>query len=111
MSTFDVLKDIANSIQEKIQFTYDVPSNHDDGRMPVLDLKVSIDDKGKVKHKFYKKPMSHPHTIMNRSAMSMAVKRSTIFMEMMRRIKNNSSNDDWNIISEDLLFYMNSLCM
>ena len=108
-ATFEVLQQIANTIRPEIQFTTDVPSNHADKMMPVLDLNVSINPDGIVKHKFYKKEISHPLTIMKRSALSMTTKRSTIFNEMMRRIKNNSNNDDWTTIAEDLSEYSNCL--
>ena len=44
--------DVANSIEEDIM-TYDVPSRNDDGKMPVLDLNVWIDENFKIKLKFF----------------------------------------------------------
>ena len=34
-----VVKDIANSVHPMIQMEEDFPSNHDDGKLPILDLK------------------------------------------------------------------------
>jgi hypothetical protein len=34
---------IANSIDPNVQFTVDVPGNHDSGRIPVLDLEMWIE--------------------------------------------------------------------
>ena len=44
----EVVKDIGNSIHPSIQFDVDYPSNYEDGKMPLLDLKVWIqeDDDG-----------------------------------------------------------------
>ena len=38
--TAEIMASIANSINPAIQVTLDYPSNHIDGRMPVLDLKI-----------------------------------------------------------------------
>ena len=37
-----ILKDIANTIYDCVQFTVDCPSNNDSGKVPVLDLNVYI---------------------------------------------------------------------
>ena len=44
--TMDILRAIADSIDPNVQFTTDSPINHDDKRMPVLDLKVWVMDLG-----------------------------------------------------------------
>ena len=46
---------------------------------------------------------------MKRSAISMGVKRSTIFSEMMRRIRNTSNSLGWTEIARHLSKYMDSL--
>ena len=38
--TFDVLLEVANSIDENIQFTAEVPSTQANGRLPILDTEV-----------------------------------------------------------------------
>ena len=38
--TAKVLNMIADTLEMDLKFTYDVPSNHSDLRMPVLDLKI-----------------------------------------------------------------------
>ena len=40
--TFEVLKDVGNSIFECIQFTIDVPSLNENGKLPVLDLNLKL---------------------------------------------------------------------
>ena len=44
--TAKVLNSIANSIDDMISFTHDVPSNYSDGFLPVLDVKVKLQDSG-----------------------------------------------------------------
>ena len=51
----EVIKDIANSIHDMIEFTVDVPSNYADGKMPVLDMKVWLNDISEIDFMFYEK--------------------------------------------------------
>ena len=41
-NTFDIIQKIGDGIQESIKLTTDVPSNHDDKKVPILDLKCWI---------------------------------------------------------------------
>ena len=52
--TMNIIKQVANSIDKHIQVTYDVPSYHDDGYVPILDVKVKLNSNGKLEHIFYK---------------------------------------------------------
>jgi hypothetical protein len=111
--TFNVLQAIANSIHPQIQLTLDIPGNHTDGRMPVLDLKIWVhkDSLGlhTIHHTFYKKPVSSPYTILNTSAMSMAVKRETHFQEALRRMKNVDPAQPWEEKARHLSEWTNML--
>ena len=40
--TMDVIQEIANGINPMIQLTVDTPCNYEDGKMPVLDVKVNV---------------------------------------------------------------------
>ena len=46
--TMDIVKNIADNISENIKVTYDIPSNHDDHRVPILDLKAGVNKEGKI---------------------------------------------------------------
>ena len=60
--TFSVLEAIANTLNGDIQMESDVPSNHDSGRLPVLDLEMFMTGEG-VEFSFYQKPMNSPFAI------------------------------------------------
>ena len=80
--TMSILSSIVNQIEENLQTTYDYPSLNADFRMLALDLKIWLDSQtGRCCHVFYKNPMPHPLTIMQRSAISSTVKRATLFQE------------------------------
>ena len=41
--TFEIIQEIGNDIHHSIQLTTDVPSNNEDGKVPILDLKCWIE--------------------------------------------------------------------
>ena len=68
--TMKVFGDIANSIDPAIQVEIDYPSKNVDKMMPILDMKMAMDNNNLVKYKFYRKPQSNKYTMMERSALS-----------------------------------------
>ena len=67
LRTMNLLKSISNTINDCIQYTVDCPSLNTDGRVPILDLGVSVED-GKVVHDHYEKPCASKFVIPYRSA-------------------------------------------
>ena len=82
---------VANTLDPNLQFTSDCPSQHQDGKLPILDIQVWVED-GKVRHTFYRKECASVQTILQASALSAGVKRATLFSEGMRRM---SALDKW----------------
>ena len=89
--TMEVFKDIANSIDKSIKVEVDFASKHEDGMMPILDMKMSIKE-NMVVYKFFKKPQSNKFIRMARSALPDKIKRSTLTNEAMRRLHCCSPN-------------------
>ena len=59
--TFSILKLIANSIVDMISWEVDLPEYYPDRRIPVLDLKVGLDNtdtNAPIRHSYYQKPMA-----------------------------------------------------
>ena len=106
--TFQQLRDIANTLDENIQMTLDVPSLHEDGRLPVLDLGLYVVNK-QIKTSFYSKPMSSPYQIHFRSAIPSRTKRDTLLQEGIRRFRNSGPNVSNLEIQNVFSKYMNSL--
>jgi hypothetical protein len=79
--TMEVMRDMSNSINPRIKLVEDFPSNHPDGKMPVLDLKVWMDENGRVAYKFFRKPMANVRTTIKVSAFPNKVKRMTHIQE------------------------------
>ena len=94
---------MANTIRPAIQMEGDCGSRHQDGYIPVLDLKMKTilihqkEQEGtpeimfyQISFKFFKKPMAHPTIMHVRTVMTDKVKRETTSNELMRRLLNTS---------------------
>ena len=88
--TMNVIQKVANSIDKNIRVTYDVPSLHEDGRVPILDVKVRTDKCGRVEYIFYKKPAKNRFSVLKNSALSIKNKMTILTQECFRRLHNTS---------------------
>ena len=94
--TFELLKDIANSIDKDLQVTIEVPSDHPQlgNRLPFLDTMIWFEygDKncpqGKIMHKHYSKPMSSKLCVQVESAISDRDIRTINTQELIRCLRN-----------------------
>ena len=90
---------IANDMEPDLRMTVDYPSNHQDGRMPVLDMKIWMErtegNTNRMKHTFYEKPMTPMVTVRRDAALSWIVKKSALAGEVARRLLNCSRDLVW----------------
>ena len=91
------IKRIANKIHESIQVTIDYPSNHMNGRMPVLDLEQWIEEvevegtsKYQILHSHYMKNIASQNIVHKESALSMQTKISILVSDLVRVMRNVS---------------------
>ena len=83
---------MANSLEKDIQLTIDVPSNYEDKKLPVLDLKMWTEDRKnenggnyqEIMYQFYEKEMVAPRVINKESALPERVKATTLTQEIIR---------------------------
>ena len=87
--TMEIIKDIAESVDEMIEFTFDFPGNHKSRKMPVLDVEASInkEEQNKIEFEFYEKPTKNKNVIMRNSAIPSNQKRTILTQECLRRLK------------------------
>ena len=88
-----LFQQVGNSIHESIQLEIEVPSNHADNKMPILDLKVwieKIDEIYLILHEFYMKEVSTKSLILAQSALAWSVKRTVLTQEALRIMMNCS---------------------
>ena len=73
----------------------DLPSRYPDSKLPILDMKVWLDDKGNARYTHYEKPTASKQIISIRSAHSRSCKRSVHVNELVRRMLNISPSLSW----------------
>jgi predicted RNA binding protein with dsRBD fold (UPF0201 family) len=88
--TMDIVQQIANSVNPMIKLTVETPCNFADGKMPVLDVKVNVNEKepNRIDFEFFSKPTKNPRVILADSALSFAKKRTILTQECLRRLRN-----------------------
>ena len=103
--TMAVIKSIGNDIHPSIQLEVDCPSNYDDGKLPILDLKVwveSINGRNRILHEFYSKDIASKAVIHARSALSWKQKRTVLTQEILRVMLNCSEEISWELIVQHI---------
>ena len=87
--TMEIIKEIANSIEGMIQMTIDFPTNHQDLKVPMLDVKVWINSEvaNKVFYEFFEKPTKSVFVISKNSAMPLAKKIDALSQGVFRRLQ------------------------
>ena len=88
--TMEIIQVIANSINPMITLTVDTPCNYPDGKLPVLDFKVNVNEKenSRIDFEFYEKPTKNPMVVLASSALSNSQKRTILTQECLRRLRN-----------------------
>ena len=92
--TFKLMKEIGYSMYPCVKFTVDVPSFHLDGRLPLLDLVLEVNNE-QFDHGFYEKPCASEVVIPYTSAHSWKIKMSVMVEEGVRRLRNHSRGMDY----------------
>ena len=90
-SAMEAVQRVANTIHPSIRVTIDYPSNHVDGKLPVLDTKQWIEN-GKLMHTYYSKPMSSKYVVMESSALPEKVRTSILIADLLRIMRCVSPN-------------------
>ena len=95
--TMKKLQEIANSIHASIKVTTDFPSNHENGRMPILDTEQWIENvkignivKPQILHSHYSKSMTSKYVTLRNSAMPYQNKMSILIADLIRIMRNVS---------------------
>ena len=98
----NLVQKIGNSIHPSISLEVDYPSQHVDGKLPILDLKVWVESRrvqgvgegeNKVSvflHEFYSKDVASKCVVNGKSAMSWSCKRTILTQEVLRILRNCS---------------------
>ena len=110
VTNMNMLKEIANKIHESIQVEIDTPSMHEDNKLPILDLKVwieNIPNRGYyILHEFYCKNIASKSVIHARSSIPWANKRTILTQEVLRIMLNCSRKIPWSTVANHINQFM-----
>ena len=107
--TMQLLQTIANSIHPSIRMTIDYPSKYPDGKVPMLDVKMWIEEKEgrqQIVYEHYEKEMATKSVIHAASAIPKKTKRTVLTQEMLRRILHCSRHLEWEVVRKHLDNFM-----
>ena len=90
--TARILKEIANSVQNGIVMELDHPNKNDDKKLPILDMKVWLDEDKFAVYEHYEKPVANRQVVQAKSALSSRCKQSVHVNEVVRRLLNTSAD-------------------
>ena len=111
--TMGYIKKLAESIDDCIKVKTDECKNYCDGRMPILDLKVWIqeckDKERRIVYCHYMKDVATRGVINSNSAHGEKMKMNVMVNEMRRIIRNCSVNLEWEEKAEHLTYFMRRL--
>ena len=132
MEQFSIM---ASSLVNCLDFTWDIPSNHSNGMMPVLDTQMWVGEQARSKgildtispesnkitrlgnlkkvilFGFFKKPMANKCSNLQRSGIPESMKVNTAVQETLRRLKNTSRELRQTEMETTLKDYMGELAM
>jgi uncharacterized protein YktA (UPF0223 family) len=104
---------IADSIHKSIKVTGDIPSNYDDCKLPILDLKVWIGEVKPGVHKVitshYMKDVSTRAVIDHKSSHPMQMKRNVMINEVLRILRNCNEHCPWEEVTKHISYFMKRL--
>ena len=110
--TLNMIKNIGDDITPCIKLEADYPSNHEDNKLPILDMKVwptikeetfSLEGqysvtikRSTILHEFYQKGIANKSVIHAKSAMSFTSKRTMLTQDILRVLLRCSPHLPWN---------------
>ena len=108
------MKEIGNSIHESIQLEADYPELHTDKKLPLLDIKMWIEEHKTeddrpvniIMYEFYTKQVSSKAVIHEKSAMPKSLKRTVLTQEVLRILLRCSPKLPWEVTANHLSMFM-----
>ena len=99
--TMKLLQSIANTIHPSIRMTIDYPSRYTDGKVPMLNVRMWIEEvEGRrlILYEHYEKEMATKMVIHAESAIPKSVKRTVLTQEVLRIMLHCSRNLPWDVV-------------
>ena len=110
--TMNVFKGISETIHDSIKLKVDYPSKYEDRKIPILDLKVWIEeteDGSHIMYEHYEKEIASKQVIHANSVSSKKSKRTILTQEMLRILTHCSPKLPWARVCEHINRFMPKL--
>ena len=88
--TMNIVVEVAESIDNMIKFSVDLPEKNPSKKLAVLDLEVNINktEGNRVDYEFYEKPSKNNRVLLEDAALPSKQKRTILTQECLRRLRN-----------------------
>ena len=103
--TMKLLQTVANSIHPSIRMTIDYPSKYIDGKVPMLDVKMWLDEingRHVIVYEHYEKEIATKMVIHAKSAIPKRMKRTVLTQEVLRIMLHTSRNLPWDVVRQHI---------
>lgn len=100
-----LLQTIANTIHHSIRMTIDYPSKYADGKVPMLNVKMWIEEmngRRLILYEHYEKKMATKMVVHAKSAIPMKVKRTVLTQEVLRIMLHCSTTLPWEVVRDHI---------
>ena len=108
--TMKLLKRMGDDIHPSIQLEYECPSMHEDKKLPVLDVKIWIEEEDEgnacTLHEYYQKTVSSKMVVHARSSLPWDTKRTVITQDILRVLLRCSTKLPWATTKKHIEAYM-----
>ena len=107
------VKLLANTIHSNIKATCDYGSNYEDGKLPMLDVKMWIGESAqngtKILYEHYMTDVSSRHLLNYRSAHPESMKLNVLVNEALRIVRNCSKYLERSVVNQHLQYFVNRM--
>ena len=88
--SMEIILEIAESIDDIVKFSVDLPTKHENGKIAILDLEVNVnkEEQNRIDFEFYEKPSKNKRVILENAALPSKQKRTILTQECLRRLRN-----------------------
>ena len=106
--THPLVRQVAEAEDLMMKFTIDIPTDHDDNKISVLDLKIGLNKEmdDRIDYEFFEKPTRNPKVILAESAINLNTKRTILTQECLRRMRNTKIELGENVRNGHLTKFM-----
>ena len=106
--TLEIIRQVAELVNPMIKFTVDIPSEHENKKIAVLDLNVKLnkEKENRIDYEFFQKPTKNPKILLAESAINSSTKRTILTQECLRRMRNTKIELGENVRNKHLNDFM-----